>query len=120
MRIDRPGVRLTEPRALPDDVVVPDVVGLDVDLAADVARDAGLTLAQPDPDGPPLAALTWQQGFVVATQRPAPGSRTRRRDSLVVTWRRPGGGDPAGVREPRRPAPPHRAAEAAVHPPRGD
>ncbi|WP_211355942.1 PASTA domain-containing protein [Lapillicoccus jejuensis] len=95
------------------EVTVPDVVGLDVDLARRVASDAGLTLAQPDPDGPPLGALTWEQGFVVQTQRPAPGTRTWRHDSLVITWRRPGGGDPSGVREPRRPGPHHLDAQAA-------
>ena len=40
-----------------DAAVVPDVVGLRVRDAEEVAHAAGLKLAQPDPDGPPLAAL---------------------------------------------------------------
>lgn len=44
-------------------VVVPGVVGLHVRDAAKVAGTAGLRLAQPNPDGPPLAALTWPDDF---------------------------------------------------------
>jgi hypothetical protein len=36
---------------MPDEVVVPDVLGLLVDDARTVAQAAGVVLAQPDPDG---------------------------------------------------------------------
>ncbi|MGY6652707.1 PASTA domain-containing protein [Amycolatopsis sp. TRM77291] len=78
--------------------VVPDFVGkqaLDAWLAG---HDAGLSLQGPDPDSPhPLL-----NGQVVA-QVPAAGTRLSRW-SVVTVWIT-GGGDPAGVREPRRPLP---------------
>lgn len=83
-------------------IVAPDVVGMVVDEARDVAAAAGVTLAQPDPDGPPLAALTWRTGLRVTGQHPAPGASMARWDSLVVTWE---SGPDAGVRQPRRPLP---------------
>lgn len=83
-------------------IVAPDVVGMVVDEARDVAAAAGVTLAPPDPDGPPLAALTWRTGLRVTGQRPAPGTPMARWDSLVVTWE---SGPGVGVREPRRPLP---------------
>lgn len=69
-----------------------------------VAYSAGLKLAQADPDGPPLAALTWPDDYWITGQRPSPGSRLRRWDPLIVTW----SASPAdgGVREPRRPVVP--------------
>ena len=85
-----------------DDVLVPDVVGLVVDDARSIAGAAGVVLAQPDPDGPPLAALTWRLPVTVASQDPPPGTPVRRYASVVVTW----SPDEAGVREPRRPVPP--------------
>ena len=86
-----------------DLVVVPDVVGMVVDDARLFAWDHGVALAQGDPDGPPLAGLTWQQPVVVTSQEPAAGSLLLAWHTVVVTWAaRP---DPAGVREPRRPLP---------------
>lgn len=89
-----------------DGVEVPDVVGLAMSTAREVAEQAGLTLAQPNPDGPPLAALTWPGEFVVTAQRPAPGARLGRWDALVVEWAAAAHGDDAGVREPPRPVSP--------------
>ncbi|RSN13642.1 PASTA domain protein [Streptomyces sp. WAC 05977] len=78
--------------------MVPDFVGkqaLDAWLAG---HDAGLSLQGPDPDSPhPLL-----NGQVVAQVPPA-GTRLPRW-SVVTVWIT-GGGDPAGVREPRRPLP---------------
>ncbi len=85
-----------------DSVVVPDVVGLVVTEARQVAHRAGLSLAHPDPDGPPLGALTWPE-YVVTGQQPAPGAQLWRWDSLAVTWSVADRGGEAGVREPRRP-----------------
>ena len=84
-----------------DDVLVPDVRGMVVDDARVVAGLAGVVLAPPDPDGPPLAALTWRLPVVVATQDPPPGRPVRRYSSVVVTW----DSDESSVREPRRPPP---------------
>ena len=84
-----------------DVVVVPDVVGMVVDEARGVARDAGVVLAQPDPDGPPLAELTWRLPVTVTAQDPPPGTVLRRWGSVVVSW----SSDGSGVREPRRPLP---------------
>ena len=85
-----------------DEVVVPDVRGLVVDDARGIAGLAGVVLAPPEPDGPPLAALTWRKPVVVLTQDPPPGTSVPRYASVVVTWTP----DEAGVREPRRPVPP--------------
>ena len=38
---------------------MPDLVGLTVSAARVRAREAGLTIATADPDGPPLSAYTW-------------------------------------------------------------
>ena len=101
MAHDRPVSNRREPS--PDAVAVPDVVGLRVDHAAAIALAAGMVLAQPDPDGPPLSALTWRRPVVVVTQDPPPRTLIRRYGSVVVTWAE----EEAGVREPRRPAPQH-------------
>lgn len=97
-----------EPWRCTDVVTVPDVVGLHFREADRTAYDAGLKLAPPNPDGPPLAALAWRADPRVVSQHPAPGSRLWRWDSLVVTV----GPPTAGVREPRRPVVPPRADAA--------
>ena len=90
-----------EPWRCTDIVEVPHVVGLHIREAERVASVAGLVLAQPNPDGPPLAALTWPDDYWICDERPAAGSRLWRWDPLVVTWSASPGA--AGVREPRRP-----------------
>ncbi|TCO46452.1 PASTA domain-containing protein [Actinocrispum wychmicini] len=97
-----------------DRVVVPDVVGLPVVVGRQVCTDAGLALAQPDPDGPPLGALTWPGTYVITAQDPPPGTTLYRWDSVRVRFR-PVGGD-AGVREPRRPSPEPRTLAAEADP----
>ena len=89
-----------------DAVDVPNVVGELLSEARRIANDAGVVLAQPDPDGPPLSALTWPREYVVTAQSPAPGARLWRWDSVVVRWTVPDHGGPSGVREPRRPRTP--------------
>jgi hypothetical protein len=79
-----------------------------------IAHDAGVVLAQPDPDGPPLAALTWPREYIVTSQEPQAGAHLWRWDSVVVTWSALDRGDPAGVREPRRPSPGSNDAAAAL------
>ena len=94
-----------EERRHADVVVVPDVVGMTFDRARSVAIDAGVVLAQPDPDGPPLSALVWPGVWFITTQDPAPGSQLYRWDSVLVSCRNARGDGPAGVREPLRPLP---------------
>jgi hypothetical protein len=88
-----------------DVVIVPDVVGTSVAEARGIAHEAGLTLAQPDPDGPPLRALTWPGAWLVTEQDPPPGRELYRWDSVRVRFRAADADGLAGVREPRRPLP---------------
>jgi hypothetical protein len=104
---------------LTDAVEVPDVVGLHISVARQIAYEAGLKLAQPDPDGPPLAALTWPGDFIITGQSPAAGARLWRWDPLVVSWVAADQAGPAGDREPRRPpAPPVPPGEQHADPAR--
>jgi hypothetical protein len=85
----------------PEHVITPAVVGMVVDRAGEVADSAGVVLTQPDPDGPPLAALTWQRPVTVLRHDPPAGTMVRRWASVMVTWT----SEDTGVREPRRPLP---------------
>jgi beta-lactam-binding protein with PASTA domain len=67
-----------------DRVTVPNVVGLTFASGREVAYDAGVTLANPDPDGPPIGALAWPGVFVITSQEPAQGASLHRHDSLLV------------------------------------
>lgn len=67
-----------------DRVTVPDVVGLPFHVGRDVASAAGVTLANPDPDGPPIGALAWPGLFYITSQQPAAGSALYRWDSVRV------------------------------------
>lgn len=77
--------------AMPDHVerravTVPDLVGLPFDAGRDLAMKAGVTLANPDPDGPPIAALAWPGPglYYITRQNPAPGAQLREWDSVGV------------------------------------
>lgn len=87
-----------------DEVTVPDVVGMVVTEARKVAWDAGVVIAAADPAGPPVRALTWPGVRVVTVRTPAPGSRMRRRGSLVIEFE-PVRGSGADARNPQ-PEPP--------------
>jgi beta-lactam-binding protein with PASTA domain len=65
-------------------MTVPDVVGLPFHVARDLASDAGVTLANPDPDGPPIAALAWPGLFYITSQDPSPGASVERWASVRV------------------------------------
>lgn len=67
-----------------DLVTVPDVVGLPFHVARDIANDAGVALANPDPDGAPISALTWPGLFSITSQRPEAGALLYRWDSVAV------------------------------------
>jgi hypothetical protein len=88
-----------------EEVEVPDLIGLIVSVARIVARDTGLVIAAADPDGPPLAALTWPGAWVVVSQRPPPGATLRRNGTVVVDCQQWPPSDEVGDREPRRPLP---------------
>jgi hypothetical protein len=88
-----------------DVVAVPDVVGITIWDARRVASEAGVALAQPDPDGPPLGALTWPGVWLITEQQPLPGSRVYRWDSVRVRFRSVDDDGMAGAREPLRPLP---------------
>jgi len=65
-------------------VIVPDVVGLPFHIGRDVASDAGVALANPDPDGPPIAALAWPGLFYITSQHPPAGTEVHQWDSVIV------------------------------------
>ena len=65
-------------------VVVPDVVGLPFHIGRDLASDAGVTLTNPDPDGPPIGALAWPGLFCITSQHPAAGAEVYQWDSIAV------------------------------------
>jgi hypothetical protein len=82
-------------------VTVPNVIGMSWEDARKALHERGLVGIGPDPDGPPLAALTWPDG-VVTDQSPESGAKVPP-GSAVTLWTDRGGG--SGVREPRRPKP---------------
>lgn len=98
-----------------DRVTVPDVVGLPVHFGRDVANEAGVALANPDPDGPPLAELTWPGLFYITSQSPAAGSTVYRWDSVAVEtvpW-----GEVEASAVVTSPEPPHSDITHAAHEP---
>jgi hypothetical protein len=102
-----------------EETEVPDVVGLTVTAAYQVATDRGLKLAAADPDGPPLSALTGHGVWLITDQQPAAGSRMRRKGSMVVVCEQ-APDDLAGDREPRRPLPRLDGLNAELDPTAGD
>ena len=70
-----------------DSVIVPDVVGLPFLEASEIASAAGVSVANPDADGPQISAIVWPNNPTVQSQHPAPGTVTYRWDSLAV-WLR--------------------------------
>ena len=65
-------------------VTVPDVVGLPFHVGRDLATAYGVTLANPDPDGPPIGGLAWPGLFYITSQNPAPGTEVYQWDSVTV------------------------------------
>ena len=51
-------------------VDVPNVVGRHFLNARDMAQSAGVTLANTDPDGPPIGAIVWPNDPIVRKQVP--------------------------------------------------
>lgn len=98
-----------------DRVTVPDVVGLPFHVGRDVANDAGVTLANPDPDGPPIGALAWPGLYYITSQSPAAGTTLYRWDSLAVEIVPYGEADSNAVALPHESPP---ADNAHAHPER--
>ena len=69
-------------------VTVPNVVGLPFHVGRDLAHEAGVTLANPDADGPPIGALAWPGLFYITSQHPAPGTALSEWDSVDITVER--------------------------------
>ena len=93
-------------------VTVPDVVGLPFHVGRDMAAQAGVALANPDPDGPPISGLAWPGLYYIVRQDPAPGTVLHEWDSVAVEVVKHGD---SPDREPAtsRPTPPADAAHAA-------
>lgn len=96
-------------------VTVPDVVGLPFHIGRDRAADAGVVLANPDPDGPPIGALAWPGSYYITRQNPPPGTRLHEWDSVAVEVTKHGDGPDRAPVLPR-PAPSAGGASAAVEP----
>ncbi|TQJ31090.1 PASTA domain-containing protein [Microbacterium sp. SLBN-146] len=94
-----------------DQVTVPDVVGLPFHVGRDIASAAGVTLANPDPDGPPIGALTWPGLFYITSQRPDAGTVLYRWDSVAVDIVEHGTAESNALRDSSEP-PPHDVAHA--------
>lgn len=90
-------------------VTVPDVVGLPFHVGRDIASKAGVTLANPDPDGPPIGALAWPGLYYIVRQHPGAGTQLREWDSVGVEIVKHGD---APDREPAAPHP-HPPVDAA-------
>ena len=80
-------------------VPVPDVVGLPFHVGRDLAAGAGVTLANPDLDGPPIAALAWPGLFYITSQSPPPGAQVEQWDSVVIEVEEYRGDDDALTRD---------------------
>lgn len=86
-------------------VEVPEVVGLPFHVGRDLANEAGVTLANIDPDGPPIGALAWPGLFYISTQDPLPGASVPEHDSVRITVVRHGGTVQTMARQPANPLP---------------
>jgi hypothetical protein len=65
-------------------VTVPNVVGLPFHVGRDVASEAGVALANPDPDGPSISGIAWPGLYYIVRQDPAPGTVLYEWDSVAV------------------------------------
>lgn len=100
--------------------IVPDVVGVPFHVGRDVAHRARVALANPDPDGPPIASLAWPGPYVIVRQHPAPGSTIREWGSVAVEVSKDGDAYDPVAASPRHPSPTDARAAAAEPEPRVD
>ncbi|WP_347977484.1 PASTA domain-containing protein [Microbacterium sp. ProA8] len=80
-----------------DPVSVPNVVGMPFHLADALAASHGVTLANPDPDGPPIGAIAWRRLVYITSQRPSAGSTVTRHSSVTVEIVQQGDADDMAV-----------------------
>lgn len=89
---------------------VPNFIGLNYDEATPIERDAGLHIADPNPDAPPISNFWWEhKELVVLQQNPPAGARIDRQVSVTVTLGPPE--VPVGALPARR-TPPFLVAQA--------
>lgn len=93
-------------------VTVPHVVGMPFHVGRDIASAAGVTLANPDSDGPPIGALPWPGLFYITSQYPEAGTVLYRWDSVVVEIVEHGDAESHAFRDDSGP-PPRNTADAA-------
>jgi hypothetical protein len=105
--------------AQPGVLTVPNVVGLPFSLAVREAITAGVTLANPNPDGPPIGALAWGGDFVVVSQEPPAGTTINVSESVRVVIEERGGDPLVGARRLPPDPPPHLVAHAEPDEPNG-
>jgi hypothetical protein len=96
-------------------VTVPDVVGMPFHVGRDVAADAHVALASPDPDGPSINSLAWPGLFYIVRQDPIAGAALYEWDSVEVEIVAHG---EAPDREPAPPRHPPLADSDHAHPTR--
>ena len=104
-------VRTRRGKRGPEQIAVPDVIGLSTGDARHILIGASLTPLLHNAGGSPVPLA--DTGGVITDQVPKGGSM-RRPGSAVTVW--VGRGGEAGVREPRRPKPPRRSAAASQDP----
>ena len=93
-------------------VLVPDLVGLDVPYAREVAHEAGIVPVTDNPDGPGLGARSWPGPFVITHQWPVAGEFIPRFDPVTVWFTRGRGGEGSHDRLPEDPPTPELRAHA--------
>jgi len=98
-----------------DRVIVPDVVGLPFHVGRDLAAEFGVTLANPDADGPPIGALAWPGLFYITSQNPPAGTEAYQWDSVTVEIVGYGEAEDGALRNPPV-APPADVAHAKAEP----
>lgn len=70
-----------------DFVIVPDIAGLPFLEAREIAYAAGVSIANPNRDGPPIRAIVWPENPTIQRQDPESGTVAYRWDSRRV-WLR--------------------------------
>jgi hypothetical protein len=67
-------------------------------LADALAASHGVTLANPDPDGPAIGAIAWRRSVYITSQDPSAGSIVSRHSSVTVEIVEHGDADDMAVR----------------------
>lgn len=78
-------------------LVVPLIVGMRYIAADELARSVGLQLLNPNPDGPPVGAIAWDDNLTITHQEPEPGTVLRNDPGALVGIKVWFGAEPARV-----------------------